>query len=201
MDAPKPRVPTLTIQHFPSTQEGQQLIAEQKPFILGGEIFQGYQNVPIRVFEMQLTDEELEAAHDVDGTKDRVWFKRRQRTGMRDDRKASEYRQRRANLRRERAVIRDTIKEDKAAGIPISPADRADLAEIDGRMQRLVDLSNIHQEEAAEFKAPPEGAEKGGDLMCPDCQKICPPGKNFNKWLKGHQMGAHTSPRIKKKAG
>lgn len=75
---------TLTINEFIKTVEGKTLVRDQVPFVLGGQTYQGYNGVPIDVPEKQMTDAEIEAAPDVDGTKDRIWFKRKQRLQSRE---------------------------------------------------------------------------------------------------------------------
>ena len=77
---------TLTINQFAKTQEGMALIAEQKPFILNGLIYQGYEGALASCSEKQLTLEEIDAAPDIDGSRDRIYAARKDRVDGRVER-------------------------------------------------------------------------------------------------------------------
>ena len=192
----------MSIQHWARTQEGLELIESQRPFIVGSSLWQGYNKVAIKIHEDQLTDQELEGAEDVDGTKVRIWEQRRERLRGRLDRKQAEYQKRRGELRVLRNTIRDSIVRDKELGLPASADDLEEIKRIDGRLARLRDLDRERSLEVADqATAPkPQVEEQLADMpaaeteeapalvfACPTCGKR---GKNA-KWLRMHRLGAH----------
>ena len=133
---------TLNIKDWAKTAEGLNLIEQQTMFCIGGDLWQGYRKVAFKVNERQITDDEIESATDVDDTKGKVWFRRKQRLQGRHDRKTKEYSQRRMELRKERSSIVQSIKEQKEMGLAASPDDVRSIDEINERMTRLVDLES-----------------------------------------------------------
>jgi len=150
---------SLTINQFVKTPEGMAMIAEQKPFVLGGVIYQGFNGQAATCSEKTMTLAEIEAAPDVDGTKERVYRLRREREGGRHDRKSTEYRKRRAELRAQRNEILDAMEKSEKRGVPSSPADLEDIAEIDRRMERLSTIAFGFQGAAGGIKAPASDTE------------------------------------------
>ena len=153
------RAISLDIKQFIKTPEGMALIETQKPFILGGVIFQGFQGALATVAEKQLTHQEVSVIYDVDKTRDRIINMRSQRLGSRHDRKSGEYRKRRAELRGEQDVIEGRMERRQRLNLPDSRADIQDLKDIDARMDRLTVTADEHATIAGDVKAPPDGQE------------------------------------------
>lgn len=186
--------------------QGMSIIQQETLFCLGGQVWQGHQGVAVRCPESLLETNELENVADIDGTMEKVWFRRRQRLESRYTRKAKEYDERRMMLRKERSAIRESIKEDKALGIEAADDDLDQIRRINERMARLKDLAHEHEYEAA--KAAEERAANQGDtpmveepppeqVQCKECGMESPLGKDPGRWLRGHMMGAHRNPRKK----
>ena len=189
-----------TLKNFLKSSEGQAAIETGKVFLCDGYLFQGYCGGPMPVEEGQLSMDELKAVEDRDGTMHKVWFRVQQRQGSRHDRKSKEYSIRRKGVREEKQALRDSMVFDKKElGLDPSEADKQELKKLDKRMLRLADPeleenflyaekhSKPHQPEAAPVE--PEPLPVQG--KCPECNKMCPPGKVFDRWLRGHTMGAH----------
>jgi hypothetical protein len=207
-------MPQMDLRTWKTTPDGIAQIESEKHFCIGGMIWQGYRGVPIAPEERLVSTRELEEAADIDGSKAAIWKSRRQRIEARYLRKMAEYDERRAQLRRTRSEIRQSIREDKDLGLEASEDDLDQIKRIEQRMRRLVDLNKELDLEAAceaEREAGPALEEEGGSetpkeeaapqqVTCGHCEKISPPGhKNPQGWLKGHEMGAHRNPM--KKAG
>jgi len=186
------------------TPEGMSTIQEQTLFCLGGQVWQGYQGVAVRCPESLLETHELENVKDIDGSMERVWFRRRQRLESRYMRKSKEYDERRMQLRRERSSVRESIKEDKALGIEASDDDLQQIEKINARMARLRDLSQESEYEAAlaaedlakkaASGVPVEDTEPPpAQVKCDECDAESPLGKDPERWLRGHKMGKHRS--------
>lgn len=62
----------LSIGQYMKTLQGRQMIESQELFILGGKLYQGYSQRAVETTEDQCVESEIEAAHDVDGSKERV---------------------------------------------------------------------------------------------------------------------------------
>jgi hypothetical protein len=194
----------MDINTFCKTPEGVQMIQEQRAiFCIGGQLYQGYNQVPVEVSEVQLEDGELDAAIDVDGTKNRVWFARKQRLEGRYERKMQEYDKRRAMLREQRKGIVDGIMQAKASGIPASPDTDEELARIDDKMKRLADESgrerlrfarDRHDPVAAEARVEAEkAAVVATRVECRVCGVLSPEGHgNPPMWRRGHEMACKT---------
>ena len=92
------------------TAQGQVWIDSQKPAIAKGEVIQGYQGACYRTDESQLTDAEIEKLDDLDGSKDEVWFRRKQRleSALTETSGVDEAR---VDLQREEAVVVGGIDE------------------------------------------------------------------------------------------
>lgn len=184
----------MDITHWAKTQEGLEVIEAQKPFVINGEMWQGYEKAAIRVHEDQLTDEEMTAVFDVDQTKERIWKTRLDRIQARLSRKNAEYGKRLVELRKERSGIKQSIKEDIEMGLQPSPSDLHEINEIDARMMRLRDLgkekSLATAKEAHAPTAPePELEGAAAQVQCVHCEKISPESHhNPAGWLRGHHI-------------
>ena len=198
----------MDLKSWPKTSEGVEIIIGQRQlFCTAGQLYQGYNQVPVEVDEVQVTDAELADVMDLDGTLDRVHFRRRQRLESREMRKQKEYDERRAALRAQRRNIVEEIKESKAAGIPSSPDVMSELSRIDGRLSRLADVALRAEVQAAADRVDPlaaearEAAEKAEEiaqrLQCAECEAMSPEGHhNPANWLRGHRMGQHKKQRV-----
>jgi hypothetical protein len=62
----------ITISQFQKTLQGQALIERQELFILNGRLYQGYNQKAVECPEDHCVDSEIEAAHDIDGSKQRI---------------------------------------------------------------------------------------------------------------------------------
>jgi len=191
------------IETFAKTHEGVALLEAHARFVIDGTIWQGFKGTAIKVDEDQLTDDELEASHDVDGTKIRVWKKRHDRIAERTARKQAEYSKRLTELRTERNAIVQNMKNDKELGIDPSPGDRIQIKIIDGKMERLANLMENpsldlagersgeipkHEELAIDEPDDEEVATPKPRVAC-QCGKMSPEGhKNPPMWLRGHKM-------------
>lgn len=192
------------MQHWRKTSEGLEILESEKLFCLGGTLWMGNKKTPYPVQDSQATIDELSKAIDVDGTMQKVWFKRRQRLGGRHQRKSAEYNKRRAELRDERSKIRQSMKEDVGLGIKPNEDDARQIEEIDRRMLRLRDLASEEELQIAEL-ALGEAAQKGEPesevkpepvVKCETCEAMPPPGHhNPEGWLKGHVIQHKTKGR------
>lgn len=168
-------IPNLTIQHFPKTQEGQALIGSLQVFCLGATLWQGTRTGAIASpSEKQLTDAELEAVYDVDGTKPKIVAERRARRGFRQSRKDEEV-ERRAEERRDREMKDLQLQKLKQelSSDPQPPAVQPQAEEpVEAKpAARPVDLESV---------------------LCSICGKRSPSNhRNPKRWLTGHSMGAH----------
>ncbi len=139
----------MDIKAWSKSPDGIAMVDSQKVFCIGSQLWQGFKGCAIRAHEDQLDTPELQELareRDVDGSMTAVWFRRRQRLESRYMRKSREYDDRSATLRRERNEIRQSVREDKADGMPPSPADLRSVRRIDVRMERL---NLLHEEEEA----------------------------------------------------
>lgn len=181
----------LALQFWLKTQEALELIQEQKVFCVEGMLLQGYQGAIFTVKERQLTDEELHAVRDVDGTISKVLKVRRQRLELKYMNRSKEYDERRARMREQRSAIRSSIVEDKSLGLPIAEADLKEIESINARMNRLQDLSTQESIAALDerIEGAPEVEEREQRLECKRCGELSPEGHNAPKrWLTGHNM-------------
>lgn len=200
----------MDIKEWAKTADGIDTIGTQNVFCCGGILWQGSRGAAIRCTEDALDTDELKRVRDVDGTMEKVWFRRHQRIESRYLRKAIEFDERRGKLRRERNEIRSSMKEDRELGLPVNPEDLDAIKRIDDRMGRLVQAKLEMDLKAAELgklygQDPPP--DNGGDVVlseavgaspklvrCPKCDKEQPPGRDGSRWLKAHDMGAHIGP-------
>jgi hypothetical protein len=189
----------LDLRDFMKTAEARSIIGDNHVFCVGGLLFQGFRGGPMPVEEGQLTMDELKAVDDRDGTMHKVWFRVKQRLESRNDNKSIEYGKRRTVLRGERQQIRESIKHDKELGIQTSPADVDEIRRIDKRMSRLQDIgleddyeyALAHSVPASEIPAKPEPPKAEEAVpACAECGAAAP-GKDPQKWLRGHKMGKH----------
>lgn len=194
----------MEIKDYLKTAESRAVIQEQGVFCVDGRLWQGYRGGPMPVEESQLSLEELKDVVDKDQTMHKVWFRVAQRLESRYDQKSNEYGKRRSTLRAEREAIRNSMKNDRELGIAPSPVDVSEIARIDRRMVRLADLkleedyiyAKDHSYAPGDEPPPPVDesvpetpvVEQGA---CPECGALSPPGRDFDKWLRGHKVGAH----------
>jgi hypothetical protein len=99
----------MDIQKYAKTEEGLRQIETNAPFVVNNQLWQGFKKTAIRVYENQLTDDELKAAVDVDGTKRNIWATRKRRLEERVNRKDSEHMARLTALRAERSGILNSL--------------------------------------------------------------------------------------------
>jgi len=183
----------MDITHWAKTQEGLEVIESQRPFCINGELWQGFEGAAIRIHEDQLVDKEIQTAVDVDATKERVWFVRKNRLEGRLERKKNEYSKRIMELRKEKNDLIQGFKDQKEIGLEPSAFDTKLLTEIDARMSRLQDLAKEKSLEIAraggkEIPEPPRDIPPGG-TQCSFCKKVSPDGHhNPAGWLRGHHM-------------
>jgi hypothetical protein len=180
----------MELQDWLKTAASRPTLQTQRPFCLDGRLWQGFRGGPMPVEESQLTLEELQAVEDLDGTMARVWFRVAQRLESRHSRKVEEYGKRRMSLRQERQQVRDSLKHDREAGLPVAASDLQELERLDRRMLRLADpvLEDAYYKarEMAEGRETPAAA--AATDACPDCGKVAPPDRSASKWLRGHRM-------------
>jgi len=198
----------LDIQMWAKTPDGIEAIQEQKPFCLGGQIWQGMNGAAFRCPENVLTTDELRDMPDKDGTVESVWIRRRQRLEARQSRKQKEYDDTKRLLRQKRNEIRESIVADKAEKLPVNPDDIEEIRRIDERMSRLnayereidIELKKVTPKPAPERKVELTDAQKPSPpkIACADCGKLPPPDHpKPNLWLRGHHIHC---PERKKKA-
>ncbi len=204
----------MEFKDWAKTPDGVDAIGTAVPFCYNGELWQGFHGTAYRCQERNLETSELKAVIDMDNTIDKVWLTRHQRMEARFSRKAKEYDQKKAVLRRERNEIRVSIRGDKELGIPESPDDIVTIRRIDERMQKLSLLAEEEELKTAAMRGKSESlglspedvplekvveevAETHIPKMCdwPDCEKMSPPGKDPDKWVKAHKLGAHIGPQ------
>jgi hypothetical protein len=202
----------LDIKQWSKTVEGIQTIETQKTFCIGGVIWQGYMKTPVRVRETQLSDDEMKAVLDMDGTMNQAWVDRKRRIESRYERKAGEYSERGHKIRQEIQSIRNSIKEDKELGIVASEYDLAEISRLRKRQDRLRQLAeaksmDLAEEMVVKTSAPVEvdevapivAATPDDPVQCTVADaagNICgvwsPEGHlNPMKWLRGHKVGKH----------
>lgn len=85
----------IKINDFVKTSRGRALIETQAPFVLGGKVYQGFSDKALEATEDQLTEAEIDAAEDVDGTKGEVLKTRERRVTWRHTAKEQELSERR----------------------------------------------------------------------------------------------------------
>lgn len=59
----------ITISQYARTVQGKNIIQDERPFILGAQVYQGFRGMAVLCEEKQLTDAEIDEAMDVDGSK------------------------------------------------------------------------------------------------------------------------------------
>jgi hypothetical protein len=190
----------LDIKEWAKTVDGVETIQAQKPFCVGGQIWQGMDGAAFRCPEDVLTTDELKNAPDKDGTLSEVWRRRRQRLEWRIGRKQEDYDKTRRLLRQERNEIREAMKSDAEAKIPINPDDLEQIKRIDKRMARLNAVESESEAEISkmivdggtpERKTELDDAQKAPKpkYTCPRCEKEPPPDHpRPHMWLKGHNV-------------
>jgi len=194
-------MPGFDLMAYFKSAEGKQRLMEQQPFIAKGMILQGYNQAPFETHEVQVSDEELLAMDDIDGTKHEVWTRRRQRLESRIMFKNKEYEERRRALRQMSNEIREALERDQKLGIKPSPDAVSELNEINERMARLRPMKlvvnlpvdtpqdEISDEEEAE---PVHTVFDPEQYRCDICGKLPKADhKNPLAWLNGHKMGSH----------
>ncbi len=161
-------IANLTIQHYPKTAEGQAMVSSQEVFCLDGKMYQGYKGAIANVDEKVLLDAELEAVHDVDGTKERVYGNRKSRLGSARYRRDEEL-QKRENVKSEQ-VLKDL-----------------QLLKLQKEMRALDTVDDVVASGLLNQAKDPQGVHAA--VACPECDKVSPPGhKNPAMWLNGHSL-------------
>jgi len=185
----------LDLRAWARSPEGVEMIESQKPFVAKGEVWQGFDMQMMRTDESQLDDKEIVDLPDIDGTKEKIWFRRKQRLESRTMRKAEEYSKRRGELRTRRNEVLESIERMEKLGVERSPEDVYEIKQIDARMGRLLDAKGDLQLELAE-KALETGKVEDDLVEGEQPQLQAPCGKmsprlhvNPKKWLSGHRMG------------
>jgi hypothetical protein len=189
----------LDIQMWAKTPDGIECIQAQKPFCLGGVVWQGMNGAAFRCPENVLTTDELRDMPDKDGTISEVWKRRRQRLEARQARKQKEYDETKRLLRQKRNEIRESIKTDKAENLPVNPDDIEEIRRIDERMSRLndserqleIEISKMVSGKAPERKVVLTDAQDAPapEATCERCGKIPPPDHpSPTTWLRGHNI-------------
>jgi hypothetical protein len=173
---------------------------EQKPFVLGGQVWQGHKGAAYRCPEDALTTDELVALPDKDGTISEIWLRRKQRLEARGSRKQTEYDGTRGKLREKRNSIRDSMKSDKELGLPANPDDLNEIQRIDRRMARLNVIQQESESEIAKMQS--DGGTTERKLVLHDAQEAPPPAVQCERcqatpppdhpkpgsWLRGHNI-------------
>ncbi len=164
-------IPNLTIQHYPKTAEGQSMVGSQEPFCIGAKIYQGFKGAIATSDERLLSDDEVKAVHDIDGTMEAVFANRAARKHSRQYRKDEEL------------TRRDNVKkEQRLKDLQLLEAE-ADAAERLAKANAEIGVGH------SPFPAIPHPSAVCSE---PDCGKQSPAGhKNPIGWLAGHKMGAH----------
>ena len=154
----------MTLNQFLATHDGQMRIASQEPFCVGGMLYQAYKGAIPDIHERQLTDEEIAAVHDEDGTLHVVLTNRKNRLDSRSFRKAKEYRVRDETKRKQRLADLELAKLEKELGLAIGE-----------------EIYGVTTDEKPE----PMG-------YCDICNEPAPEGhKNPIAWVRGHKVGQH----------
>ncbi len=154
----------ITINQFQKTLQGRALIEREERFVLNGALYQGFNQKALEVTEDLCTDEEIEAAQDVDGTKFRIMDTRRRRLEGAAGAKDREQRDRKkAKIAQERDELELILLKRKISELPPEEPESDPLAEPE------VD---------------PESAT--GVLACTTCGKAFPSFRALN----AHKMGA-----------
>jgi len=176
------------LNYFLKTGQGKELLDQHRPFIAKGEVLQGFQGRCFPVAEDQLSDDEIEAAMDIDGTKAEVWRKRQQRLGSAHLRKAQEYADRRGKLRAMQNEIFEASERRAKLGLPLSQADAEEIDDLDKRMARLSSLKeSLGAEIAQAALEPPADPTQRTEAIC---GAVSPEHhQNPEKWRIGHQVG------------
>lgn len=189
----------LDIQAWAKTPDGIEVIQAQRPFCLGGTVWQGMSGAAFRCPENLLTTDELRDMPDKDGTVNEVWLRRTQRLEARQARKQKEYDETKRTLRTKRNEIRESIRADKEEKLPVNPDDIAEIGRIDKRMARLNDFERDVEIELSKVAA---GAAPERKVVLTDAQEVDAPtticercGKhppldhpNPPTWLRGHNI-------------
>jgi len=190
----------LDLKTWARTPDGEQVIMEQKPFVLGGQVWQGHAGAAYRCPEDALTTDELVGLPDKDGTISEVYLRRRQRLEARGARKQAEYDETRGKLRMKRNEIRASMKSDLEMKLPVSPDDKNEIERIDRRMARLNVIQSEAEAEIAKMQSDGGAPERKVELtdaqkadapkvVCGRCGKTPPPDHPTpGSWLRGHNI-------------
>jgi len=153
----------LTINQYVKTLQGRQMIETQEHFVLGGRLYQGFGQRAVEPTEDQLSEAELEGAHDIDGSKHQLLASRTRRLEAARLAKNRELAQRRkVEISAERDALELELLKRKMALEPDEPAE----PEIDPVTSTVPDIPKLH--------------------ACTTCGKAFPAA---NK-LHAHKMGA-----------
>lgn len=193
-------MPGFDLMAYFKSAEGKQRLMEQQPFVAKGMILQGYHQAPFEADEIQVSDDELLAMDDIDGTKNEVWTRRRQRLESRIGFKNKEYETRRRELRQMSNEIREEMERDQKLGLDPNPVAIQEINAINKRMLKLAPLDisvslPVDETEPLMVETPEEPRPSRfdpADFRCSHCGAVPKPDhKNPHAWLNGHVMGKH----------
>lgn len=196
----------LRITDWAKTIDGIEVIEQQIPFCIGGQLWQGWGGTSaIRADESQMTDDEIRNVMDIDGSKQQIWEARRNRLNGRLSRKMKEYDERRHELRKQRTEIITAMEQHQKMGLKPSPDDVYQVERIDERMARLRDISKESEAAVASLEAgqdevihdehPHHTDEPTANVRarCDICKAVQPASSTTSaaRWISSHKTGAH----------
>ena len=144
---------------FRNSAEGQEIIAQGKPFLLDGKVFQGYKGTMSEPQERQCTDEELDAAPDIDGeSRAKVMFERNNRRAQRklaNERELADRDKLRISAKRDALELKLLEQRMETLGLGESGAQMVLQPEIPPPMTRELGTATMVANEAATSTASP----------------------------------------------
>jgi len=113
----------LAINQYVKTLQGRQMIESQELFVLNGKLYQGYNQRAVESVESLCTEDEIQNAHDVDGSKQQIMdtrMRRLQGAKLAKDRELAN--RRKAEISNERDALElAKLKREAAALEPEDP--------------------------------------------------------------------------------
>ena len=157
----------LAINQYVKTLQGRQMIETMEHFALNGKLYQGFNQRAVECTENLLTPEEIDAIHDVDGTKQRILDTRARRLEGAAQAK-----------RRELATRRQAVIATERDALELRKLLREEAAHLKA--------DGAFDPDDPEPGSEPEAEPEPEILACPSC------GKQFNskRGLNAHKMGA-----------
>jgi len=150
---------------FRNSAEGQEIIAQGKPFLLDGKVFQGYKGTMSEPQERQCTDEELDAAPDIDGeSRAKVMFERNNRRAQRklaNERELADRDKLRISAKRDALELKLLEQRMETLG----------LGESGAQMVLQPEIPVPSEPVAAAPDAPSEPVQAGLTLTCEECPR------------------------------